>query len=61
MSAMALSGHTGTIQYLSAFGAKRTCTIVWLGLPWSLMTHHCHRRANFAVMHNVAFPPTTMW
>jgi hypothetical protein len=28
----------------AVFGAKRKCAIVWLGLPWSLMTPSGHRQ-----------------
>jgi hypothetical protein len=35
-----------------AFGAKRTCTVVWLRPAQSLMTHLGHSAIKFAVMHN---------
>ena len=40
---VAHSGHTETICYLSAFGAKRTCAVVWLRPPRSRMTPSRHR------------------
>jgi Adenylylsulphate kinase len=36
---VALSRHTDTTCFLSAFGAKRTCAVVWLRPPRSRMTH----------------------
>jgi len=35
---MAQSGRSQTVCCLSAFGAKRTCTIMWLRPPRSQMT-----------------------
>ena len=54
---VALSGHTETICYLSAFGAKRTCTVVLLRPPQSLLTQSRHERAAFAAMHR----PDRIW
>src|SRR5258706_12592930 len=44
-----------------AFGAKRTCRDHRWRIDPAWMTHLCHRRPIFAVMHNVTFLPTTMW
>ena len=37
--------------YLSAFGAKRTCIVVWPGPSRSLMTQSGHERAAIAAVH----------
>ena len=41
----------GDVCYLSAFGAKRTCTVVWLRPSRSRLTRSGHERAAFAAMH----------
>jgi hypothetical protein len=46
---LALSGHTKTDLYLSAFGAKRTCTVVWLRPPRSQMTQRQHSSYSAAI------------
>src|SRR5262245_62460710 len=53
---LALSGHSKASVRMSAFGAKRTCAVVWFRAPRSLMTHLCHSTINFAVMHS-SVPP----
>jgi len=40
---MAQSGHIEASVRLSAFGAKRTCALVWLRRPRPLMTQSRHR------------------
>jgi hypothetical protein len=49
---VALSGHTETICYSSAFGQQRTYMLAWLRPLQSLMTHSCQSTGNFAVVHN---------
>src|SRR5262249_20524423 len=50
-SLLALSRLSEVSAYVSAFGAKRTCTGVWLRSPRSLVTHSGHEWPLFAAMH----------
>src|SRR5262249_23243744 len=51
---MALSGLNETSADLSAFGTKRTCTIVRVRPHRQRLTQVRHQRPNFAVTHNAA-------
>jgi hypothetical protein len=52
MPALALSGHTETDRYLSAFGAQRTCREGQKRFGLTQMTQSGHEQATFAAMHS---------